>query len=76
MGNWIPDGYIIVAACKDDCRFNLSEEVMCWFASIGSNAIWRLKNFHSFAFIGKVGRNGHDECIEGTGKQKNHQVTL
>ena len=32
----IPEGYIIAAACKDDCISNLSDEAIQWFADMGS----------------------------------------
>lgn len=34
-----PDGYIVVAACKDDCVSNLSENGKQWFESMGSTQI-------------------------------------
>ena len=35
----IPEGYIIVAACKDDCATNLSVNAKMWFANMGSHEI-------------------------------------
>ena len=34
---YIPEGYIIVAACKDDCVTELSEEAKKWFEDMGSS---------------------------------------
>ena len=32
----VPDNYIVVAACKDDCVTNMSETVRKWFFLMGS----------------------------------------
>ena len=34
--NDIPDGYILVAACKDDCTKRLSQGAKAWFQKMGS----------------------------------------
>ena len=39
----IPDGHVIVAACKDDCLYRLSQDVKAWFARMGSKEIWNLE---------------------------------
>lgn len=39
----IPEGYIVVAACKDDCAANLSKYSRQWFANMGSREIWNLE---------------------------------
>ena len=36
----IPEGYIVVASCKDDCVTNLSHYSKLWFESMGSKEIW------------------------------------
>ena len=51
----IPKGHIIVAACKDDCASNLSNQAKFWFANMGSVEIWNLKYRQGFTFIGKAG---------------------
>ena len=51
---WVA-GDIVVAACKDDCANNLSEECKEWFENMGSKEIWRLKPGQAFAFIGTKG---------------------
>ena len=38
----IPDGYIVAAACRDDCVSQLSEESKQWFESMGSKEIWNV----------------------------------
>ena len=35
----IPKGYIVLAACKDDCVTNLSNMGKQWFINMGSNFI-------------------------------------
>ena len=35
----IPDGHIVVAACKEECVINLSEQAMDWFEDLGSTAM-------------------------------------
>ena len=54
----VPDGYIIIAACKDDCTTNLSDYAKNWFSSMGSTLIHNLEYRQSFAFIGKIGQKG------------------
>ena len=39
----IPDGFIVVAACKDECVTNLSKKAKSWFESLGSTLISKLK---------------------------------
>lgn len=52
----IPDEHIVIAACKDDCTQNLSNEGKLWFASMGSEEIWKLHYRQGFALIGVSGR--------------------
>ena len=51
----IPDGYIIVAACSDECTSNLSYDFKSWFENIGSKEIWNIGYRHSYSFIGIMG---------------------
>ena len=37
--NEIPDNYIVVAACKDDCTEQLSDMAKQWFVDMGSKLI-------------------------------------
>ena len=32
----LPKGYIVVAACKDECSTKLSEKIFTWFERMGS----------------------------------------
>lgn len=52
----IPEGYIIVAACKDDCVTQLSKTGKQWFADLGSKEIWNLEYRQGFAFVGLSGK--------------------
>lgn len=38
-----PKGYIVVAACMDDCVTSLSDKAKDWFISLGSEEITKLK---------------------------------
>lgn len=42
-GAKFPDGYIILAACKDDCFASLSYKAKLWFSGLGSKEIWKLQ---------------------------------
>lgn len=57
----VPDGFIVVAACKDEFVSNLSESGKQWFAKMGSKDIWRLQFRQGFAFIGKSGITAANE---------------
>lgn len=70
----LPVGYIIVAACKDDCVTALSVRAKCWFAFLGSSEMWQLKYRESWAFIGQTGKD--DNFIEKRGDKKNHGVSV
>ena len=64
----IPDGYIVVAACKDECTQKLSERGRRWFQSLGSVEIKDLGYRCAFAFIGVVGdRKPHEKKSEDPG---------
>ena len=51
-----PEGWIIIATCKDDCVKNLSRKSKEWFRSIGSKKIDKLKYQCSFAMIAIAGK--------------------
>ena len=51
----IPDGFIVIAAVKDECFTKLSETGFLWFESLGSRFIRQLRYRSSFAFIGFAG---------------------
>ena len=48
----IPEGYMVLAACMDECVKNLSEAGKQWFVKLGSKEILNLKYRGAFAFIG------------------------
>lgn len=52
----IPKGYIVVAACKDECSRNLSMSAKLFFAYMGSEEIWNIKYRQAYAFIGINGK--------------------
>lgn len=64
----IPDGYIMIAACQDDCVTNLSEEAIEWFESMGSDEISELAYRQSFVFIGVGGGIKAEEVNEKRGE--------
>ena len=57
----IPDGYIVVAACKDECSVQLSLKAKLWFAEMGSKEVLELGYRQGFAFIGIRGRRKPNE---------------
>ena len=62
--NEIPKGYIIIAACRDDCEKKLSKNARLWFTSMGSKDIWKIGYRYGFAFIG-INRSGANKaCCE------------
>ena len=53
----IKEGHIVIAACKDECRFLLSEDpAKKWFQDMGSEEIRNFKWVNGFVFIGIFGR--------------------
>ena len=40
--NPIPEGYIVIAACQDECTASLSEKGRQWFRNMGSKSITEL----------------------------------
>ena len=52
----VPDGFIVAAACRDDCVKSLSETTKKWFESMGSDIISDLKYREGFSFIGVKGQ--------------------
>ena len=59
----IPDGSIVCAACKDDCRSSLSVGVKLWFDMMGSQEIWNLEYRQGFAFIGIIGKTREERKL-------------
>lgn len=62
----VPDGYIVVAACKDECTRNLSTDAKSWFAKMGSKEIFSLSYRQGFGFIGTAGKkDAHEKrCVD------------
>lgn len=48
----IPENFIVVAACKDDCVKHLTEKGRQFFVDLGSKLINKLKYREGFVFIG------------------------
>ena len=65
----ISEGFIIVAACKDDCVTHLSQKAKSWFADMGSKEIHNLKYRQAFAFIGVSGKKEFQEKVSKTNKE-------
>lgn len=55
IDNPIPAGYIIIAACMDECATNLSKQAKFWFSNMGSKEIADIEYRQAFAFIGISG---------------------
>ena len=60
--NHVPDGYIVAAACSDECTQSLSSEGKAWFREMGSTLIDLLEYRDAFAFIAVKGQG--DEADE------------
>lgn len=61
----IPDGFIIIASCQDECTTAMSERVKQWFEHLGSKEIRNLKYRQSYAFIGIKGKQDCQEKRSG-----------
>ena len=68
------EGDIIVAACKDDIKKNLSENAIKWFQSMGSTEIDKVGEFDRFAFVGRI--KALQPCVEKRGKTNSEEVTV
>ena len=53
----MPEGLIVIAACKDDCVTKLSDMGKRWFESMGSKEIRQVEYRCGFVFIGKGAMN-------------------
>ena len=69
----IPRGFIIIAACKDECTTSLSDAAKVWFEKMGSSLIWTLEYRRSFAF---VGISGESLCVESISLLDNEEATV
>ena len=53
----IPEGFIVIFACKDECCMKLADEIRDWFRDkLGSLEIKELFEFQGFALITKMGQ--------------------
>ena len=57
----VTEGFIVVAACMDDCSTQLSPQAKQWFEKLGSKEISQLEYRQGFAFIGVAGRTEANE---------------
>ena len=57
----LPEGYIVAAACKDECVSSMSSKVKNWFEGMGSEKITNLNYREGFAFVGISGRQQMNE---------------
>ena len=71
----MPEGWIVVAACKDECSTHLSREGKQFFSDMGSREIWKLGYRQGFAFIGQIGRKSEDP-IEKRALSKTEEVSV
>lgn len=62
-GDHLREGFVVVAACKDECTANLSPVVKKWFTDMGSTKIEDLRYRSSFAFIGRFGKKEANEMV-------------
>ena len=51
----VPDGYIVIAACKDECSTNMSVHARILFTDMGSQEIWKIERRQGYVFIGTIG---------------------
>lgn len=68
------EGDIIVAACAEDIKQNLSEDAIKWFQSMGSKEIDKVGVGHSFAFIGRI--DALQPCNEMRGQTDTEEVSV
>lgn len=67
----VPDGFIVVAACKDDCVTKLSKAAKQWFRDMGSKEIDQLEYRQGFVFIGVAGQK---QAHEKRAAERGHLV--
>ena len=74
VSNRIPTGYIVIAACKDDCMTKLSPKGKQFFIDLGSQEIEKLSYRCSFALIAVVGSK--HSCNEKRGLDQTQAVQV
>ena len=57
----IPDGYLVIAACQDDCFTAMGQKCKEFFVKMGSKEIEKLEYRQSFVFIGTMGQDKANE---------------
>lgn len=70
----MPDGNIVICACKDECSKSISEKAKQWLQNCGSLMSPYLKYRCGFAFIGIVERRC--ECNENLANYKKQTCTV
>ena len=73
LDSGIPEGHVVIAACKDECASHMSKAVKHWFKSMGSTQIDYIQYRQGFAFIGV---SGGTDCIEELAQYKNSRVSV
>ena len=76
--NDIPDGWIVCAACKDECIMNLSKKAKDWLVKMGSKEIYQTRQGCGFAFIGVYNYLGYikDPPIEKRAQTQEESVSV
>ena len=69
----IPDGYIVVAAARNDCMYMMGLDGMDFFEELGSQHIELLDYRQAFAFIGIQGRK---EPLEKRAMHEDNPVSI
>ena len=67
------EGWIVIAACKDECVRRLSGDAKRWFEEMGSAEILKLEYRQSFAFIGTI---GSPKALESRATNQNESVSI
>ena len=57
----LPAGYIVVAACKDECSTNMSVHARILFTDMGSQEIWKIERRQGYVFVGIMGNKEANE---------------
>lgn len=71
---YVDDGFIVVAACKDECATELSYIAKCWFKNMGSTLIDDLEYRQAFAFIGTM--ENESSANEKRGRELTDSVSV
>lgn len=69
-----PKGFVVAAACKDDCMTQLSDKCKQWFGDMGSKDVWELEYQCAFAFVGLIGKK--EEASEKSSTELTQQVSV